>query len=353
MNKGFRGNLGRIVWVLLVIMLTLSLVVACSSNEQPKEQSTSGDAKSTEPAKQKKISMGTATPAGAWFSIGGGMANAISKHSNFEVTAEVSAAAVENFRNLDAGNIEIAMSQPDTAWYYYTGTGDYQGKPHPELRALWSMFTSINFFIVPADSKITKMTDLKGKKVAVGGPGSGNEMFVRALLKSHGMSYDDIDEQFITSAQMMTALKDNQVDAILPTLNHPNSSISDLALTTAIKIISYDQQDMDKFLKENPGYFATVVKAKSYKGQDSDVLQPAFRGIVFSNEQLLSEQEAYEIVKAMWENRNEWKDVHVQCGEIALDQEFQGWPIPLHPGAYKYYQEKGLKIPDNLVPPKK
>ncbi len=348
MNWFHRLSSRRNSLLVIIIFIVAALLAGCgSSASQP------GDAAKSAAEKKKKIAVGTATPAGGWFSIGGAMANAVSKHSRFEMTAEVSAAAVENFRNLDAGNLELAMSQPDTAWFYYTGTGDYAGKPHPDLRALWSMFISVNHTIVPGDSAIQSLPDLKGKKVAVGGPGSGNEMFVRILLQSHGITYNDIKPQYISSAQMMTALKDGQIDAIKPTLNVPNSAIADLAMTTDIKFVGIKPQDMEKFLKDNRGYFAYTLKANTYKGQTQAVLEPAFRGIVFTKEKTLTEDEIYELVKALWENRDEWKTVHVQTGEITLDQEFQGWPIPLHPGAYRYYKEKGLKIPEHLIPPGK
>ena len=304
-------------------------------------------------AAKRKISIGSGVSTGGWFSIGGGMANGITRYSeHFEATCEGSAAALENFRNLAAGNVELAMSQPDTAWDYYMGINNYAGAGNPNLRALWSMFTSVNHTIVLGESPYRNIQDLIGKKIAVGAPASGNEVVARRYLEAQGITYDKIDEQFISSAQMMTALKDGQIDAIKPTFNVPNGTITDLALSRSIRFIGSTPEEMERFLSTNKGYFAYTLKAGTYKGQDEDVLDPGFRGIVFTDRTLFTDDEVYEIVKAVWESRDEcWKDIHVQCSEITLDQEFQGWPVPLHMGAYRYYKEKGLDIPEHLIPP--
>lgn len=336
----------KLIGLFLVITFTLTLLAGCGAGDKPASEPKEA------PQQLKKMSMGTATSAGGWFIIGAQMAQSITKHApGMELTAEVSAGSVENFRNIDSGSVQMAMVQPDTAHFYRTGTGDYEGKPHEDIRALWNMFSSIGHIIVPENSPIRTLTDLKGKSVAVGAPGSGNEMCSRFLLKAIGLTYDDIDEKFISSAQMMDALKDGQIDAAMPTYQYPNSSITDMTLTTKVRFIGFTPEQAKKFVDDTPGYYAYTMKKDDYKGVETDILVPAFRGIVVLKKDTLTEEEAYNLVKALWEFRDEWKGAHAQTSEITLDQQLKGWSVQLHAGAYKYYKEKGLNIPDELIPP--
>jgi TRAP transporter TAXI family solute receptor len=331
-----------------VLLLVSSLVVGCGGSEtveSGKDQSAGGNAKEV-----KRISIATASTSGAWYPLGGAWASVISKYvPGIEATAEVGAASIENVRKLNEGNVELAFLQPDVAYNAYTGSENFKDVKMDSIRALFANYAVVAH-IVTTDPEIKSIKDFAGKRVGVGAPGSGNEVTSRTILEVNGLTYDDIDEQFLSFPEMINAIKDNQLDVAIGTMPVPTGILVDLNLQHQVKLIPMDESSTNKFLEKNPFFLSIAVPANSYSGIDQDTQTVAFRGVVYGTTRL-SDEEAYEIVKAVWEHRDEWKDVHSVAKGITLDIALEGVPSPLHPGAVKFYKEKGITIPDQLLPP--
>ena len=340
------GKGSRLILPVLLVFV-ISLLMAGCGGASKETQSTQGD---SQKKKVKRISIATAGTGGAWYPIGGAFANVITqKAEGFEVTAETSAASIESIRKMKNGDLDMGMLIGDVTWEAYAGKGQYQNAKVDILRSLFAINAFKYHVVALKKSPINKLEEIKGKRVGVGAAGSGNENTVKQLLKAYGITYNDIEEQFLSTTESVTAIRDGNMDVFLAGMSVPSGTIMDLANTHEIKFIPLEGPSIDKFISESPFYFKTTIPNGSYKGQDNEVATIATTGFVTATTRL-SEDEVYRIMKAIWDNRDTWVTVHNEAKLIVMDKAIEGLSIPLHPGAVKFYKEKGMQIPDKLLP---
>ena len=295
------------------------------------------------------ITIGTAGTAGALYPMGVAMAQTITDHvEGMTATGEATAASIQNLRDLHEGNSELGISQSEVAFYAYNGQMDYEGNAFTDIRALYSTIYNYLQVFVAADSDIHSIADLKGKTVSMGSAGSGGEMAARALLSAYGLDYTTVNAQFMGESDGAAALKDGKIAAMIAT--HPLASAALTELTTSMKVRMIEIPAGDKFYKVYPLYTPYTVPVGTYNGVDVEVTTPRSRIIMCtSTNSGLSDDDIYNIVKAVWENRDEWagcaKSVQTQT---VLDTVLEEIAIPMHPGAIRYFEEIGIKVPDNL-----
>lgn len=299
----------------------------------------------------RRYSIGTAGTAGSLYPMGVAMAETITKHvEGLAFTAEATAASVENIRNLTNGNLAMGISQSEIAWLAYNGLMDYEGRPATDLRALFSTIYSYVQIFTFADSPISSVNDFKGKAIGVGAAGSGGEMCARIILQYHGLTYDDIRPQFIPETEAITALKDNKIAAFICTHPLKSAALMDLTTSTKVKMISITDEN---FYREFPFWTRYEIPAGTYANVNYPVTVPISRvNMLTSTKSGLSEEDIYRIVKAIWDNRDEWANVTSSvASQATLEAALSEIPIPLHPGAIRYFKEIGFSIPDSLLPP--
>lgn len=297
-----------------------------------------------------RFTIGTAGTAGALYPMGVAMAETISKHvDGFSATGEATAASVENLRNLHDGKLGWAISQTEIASMAYYGINDYKDNAYTDIRALFGTIYSYMQIFVPADSPIQSVADFEGKTIGVGAAGSGGEMASRVLLDSYGLSYEDINPQFMPESEAVSALKDGKIDGFIAT--HPLKSAAMVDLTTSAKVRLLSVEN-EKFYEAIPAYFQYTVEPGTYDGIDEAVVIPCSRVLMCTSTNAgFSDEAIYNMVKAVWENRDEWASCNASVGAQALlDDVLKGIDIPMHPGAIQYFEEKGFTIPDNLKP---
>ena len=300
-------------------------------------------------AETKYITIGTAGTAGALYPMGIAMAQTITDHvEGISATGEATAASIQNLRDLHEGNSELGISQSEVAFYAYNGQMDYEGNAFTDIRALYSTIYNYLQVFVAADSDIQSIADLKGRTVSMGSAGSGGEMAARALLSAYGLDYTTVNAQFMGESDGASALKDGKIDAMIAT--HPLASAALTELTTSMKVRMIEIPEGDKFYEVYPLYTPYSVPAGTYKDIDVDVVTPRSRIIMCTSiNSGLTDDEIYEIVKAVWENRDEWagsaKAVQTQ---VVIEHVLEEIAIPLHPGAIRYFEELGITIPDSL-----
>ena len=302
------------------------------------------------PAVKKALSVGTASSSGVWYIIGGGIANAVNLNSKwFTITSEAASGGGENLRNMKEGNIELAMLNSDMGHYFYTSTGNYQGAGDDRLRSLIALPSSTMHIVAKPGSGISTLQDLKGKRVAVGTAGSGYESFAKSLINCAGMTYDDMKVQMINPSQFSDAMKNDQIDAFFFPVQTPGSSITELTVGTNVDILSLPTEFTDKFFNEYVGYVQYTIPAGTYNGQEQDVNTVATGQFVSTFSDTMTSDEIYVLLCDIFNNRNDWGNVHVSCGEV-VDTNIGSLIIPLHAGAVKFYTERGVKIPEALIP---
>jgi TRAP transporter TAXI family solute receptor len=298
-------------------------------------------------AKTERLSVATGGTGGVYYPMGGGMAAVISKYiPSAEATAEVTAASVDNCILIGRKKADLAFSMADTAWDAYNGVG----KPFPQklpLRTVLALYPN-NLHVVTLEGKgIEKISDLKGKRVSTGAPGSGTEVMGLRLLEAAGLNPDkDVRRDKLSVSESAGALKDGKIDAFLWVGGIPTASVLDLAATPGVRIKLVPHGDLVAKMREKYGpiYTTGLIPAKTYPGQAKNVSIAVVWNILVCHESL-PDNLVYSVAKVLLERRNELVAVHKDASYITLQNQASGEsPIPFHPGALRYFKEKGLKI---------
>jgi TRAP transporter TAXI family solute receptor len=297
---------------------------------------------------QQRVFFGVATggTGGTYYPLGGMLAQLISNKATVDgkkitATAEAAGASVGNAKLLGNKDIESAFVAADILNAAYNGKGQFANAPLKNLRALGALYPETVQLITRADSGINSIKDLKGKSISSGAPGSGQYQLVTDLLKTYGMARTEVTEDSSSFTQAVDKIKDGNLDATLITGGVPVAAVTDFAQSHAMKIIPLTGPEVDKLLKEQPFYTQVQLPANSYKGQTSAVPTLAVMAIWATHEDV-DENVAYEVTKALYENTVTMGKVHVQGKNISLDTATAVAGVPLHPGALRYFKEKGI-----------
>jgi TRAP transporter TAXI family solute receptor len=297
---------------------------------------------------QQRMFFGIATggTGGTYYPLGGMLAQLISNKATVDgkkisATAEASGASVANAKLLGNRDIESAFVAADILDAAYNGTGQFQGAPIKNLRALGALYPETVQLITRADTGINSVKDLKGKSVSSGSPGSGQYQLLTDLLKVYGMSRADIKEDLSSFTQAVDKIKDGNLHATLITAGVPTAAVTDFAQSHALKVIPLSGPEIAELLKQQPFYTNVKLAANTYKGQTEAVDTLAVMA-VWTAHDAVPENVAYEVTKALYENVAIMGQVHVQGKNISLQTATSVGKVPIHPGALKYFKEKGI-----------
>ncbi|NWG02280.1 MAG: TAXI family TRAP transporter solute-binding subunit [Syntrophaceae bacterium] len=296
--------------------------------------------------KTVRLSIATGGTGGVYYPMGGGMANIISKYIPYtEATAEVTTASVDNCRLVDAGKAELALIMADTGWDAYQGRAQFKEKV--PLRTVAVLYPN-NMHIVTLEGKgIEKVTDLKGKRVSTGAPGSGTEVMALRVIEAFGLDpTKDMTRDKLGVSESAGALKDRKIDAFFWVGGLPTAAITDLGATPGIKMKLIGHLDGLTKMRETYGpiYVKGVIPAKTYPGQEVDVPITVVWNLLVCHEKMKGDI-AYDILKTLFDHKPELINVHREARWLSLEYQPTGAsPIPFHPGAIRYFTEKGLKI---------
>jgi TRAP transporter TAXI family solute receptor len=298
-------------------------------------------------AAQDRVFFGIATggTGGTYYPLGGMLAQLISNKvtiggKKLAATAETAGASVANAQLLARKDIESAFVAADILDAAFTGKGQFEGKPVKNLRALGALYPEQVQLVTLASANVRSFKDLKGKTVSSGSPGSGQWQLLGDLLEAHGMTRKDIGEDLSSFAQSVDKIKDGNLTASLITAGAPTASISELANARDVRVVPLTGPEIEALRKKQPYYAIVTLPANTYKGQGPvDTLAVM---AIWATHDGLSDAMAYEVTKALYENTETLGLVHPKGKEITLKTALQSISIPLHPGAEKYYREKGV-----------
>jgi TRAP transporter TAXI family solute receptor len=297
--------------------------------------------------KKTRLSIGTGGTAGVYYPLGGGLAQVLSKYvPGVDATAEVTAGSIANLQLIGGGKSDIGFTMADAAWDAYNGLEKFSGKKVP-VRALVVFYPNRMQVVTLEGKGIEKMTDLKGKRVATGAPASGTEVMSMRLLESFGLDPNkDVTRERLSLAESVNALKDGKVDALTWVGGVPTPGITDLAATPGRKVKLLDHgagaEAMRK--KYGPIYVQNKILANAYPGQATDSTNVDVWNLLVVPE-AADENLVYQITKALFEKKDELVKVHRDAAFLELGNQLTGGsPIPFHPGALKYFRERGLKV---------
>ncbi|MEI6154340.1 MAG: TAXI family TRAP transporter solute-binding subunit [Deltaproteobacteria bacterium] len=294
---------------------------------------------------KKRISIATGGMGGVYFVMGGAIASVLTKYAGVEAAAEVTAASVDNCKLVNAKKSDLGIVMADVGYDAYKGVGNFKNKPIP-IRALGILYANLMHIVVP-EGKIKNVTDLKGKRVSTGAPGSGTEVKALRVLEAYGLNPDkDIKRERLGASESAGALKDGKVDAYFWDGGVPTSSVLDISATPGmtIRLLAHDDAIPKMVAKHGPVYYKSVIPKKIYSGVDYDVPVAAVGNLLIAHQDL-DENMVYNILKAMFDHQKDLVAVHKEAIHITLQNMTSGSPIPYHKGAQKYYKEKGINVP--------
>lgn len=298
---------------------------------------------------QTQLSIATGGTGGVYYPLGGGMAELINRHiDGYRAVAEVTGASVENLALISQGESDLALALGDSVAQAYAGTGAFEGRQLPNVRAIAAAYNNAVHLVTLEGSGITSLEDLRGKRVSVGAPGSGTEVNAQAILEANGITYDDIQVQRLNFNETAAALRDGDIDAGFLSVGAPTSAILDLATTHNVAFVELTDEQIQKALEADPVFSRATIPANTYPGQDEDVLTVGIPNIwIVSTE--LDEEVAHAITRVLFEHTDELIAIHPAAESTTVDFTLEATPIPLHAGAARYLQEQGVELPERLL----
>ncbi|KJS88353.1 MAG: C4-dicarboxylate ABC transporter substrate-binding protein [Peptococcaceae bacterium BICA1-8] len=326
----------KLVALLVLIFFALTFVAGCGGQKAPEKQADNKEAPSI-----KKLSLATGGTAGTYYPIGAAITAIITKYvPGIEATAESTGASVANLKMIADMKVDFILGAANTCLGGFEGEEPFE-KPVDNIRGITALYPETFQFVVLKNSGMTSVSDLKGKKVAVGAPGSGTERTANLLLEAHGITYEDIKPQYLNFGEAVTALKDRLIDCAIVGSGIPTSAVVDASASLDINLLAVDSIAMKNVLDKYSYLTEVTIPEGTYKGVNKDIVTAASPALLVTHKDINAE-EVYEITKALFEHLDEIAGAHAQGKNVSLESALKGMSIPLHPGAEKYYKEKGL-----------
>jgi TRAP transporter TAXI family solute receptor len=299
-------------------------------------------------AQAQNLSIATGGTGGVYYPLGGGMAAVLSKYvPGMQATAEVTGGSVANLQLISTGKPYLAMTMVDAGLEALKGQDKFNGKPVP-VRTLMVMYPNRMHVVSIEGTGVTKMADLKGKRVSTGSGGSATEVMAFRVIEAAGLDKDkDMKRERLGVAESANALKDRKIDAFFWVGGLPTAAVSDLAHSPGVKVKLIDHADLVGKMNQKYGnlYIEDRIPKETYKGMDADNRQATVMNLLVAH-QNMDEKTAYNIVKTVFEKRDELIRVHKEAENFKLENQKSAAAggIPWHPGALKYFAEKGVKV---------
>jgi TRAP transporter TAXI family solute receptor len=298
-------------------------------------------------AQAQNISIATGGTGGVYYPMGGGMAAVLSKYvDGMQATAEVTGGSVANLQLIGTGKPYIALSMTDAALDALKGQDKFKGKPVP-VRTLMILYPNRMHVVTIEGTGINTIKDLKGKRVSTGSGGSATEVMAFRVIEAAGLDKDrDMRRERLGVAESVAALKDRKIDAFFWVGGLPTAAVTDLANSPGVKIKMIDHAELVPAMNKKYGnlYVKDTISKSVYNGMAKDNAQATVMNILVSH-QNMDDKTAYNIVKAIFDHREELIRVHKEAENFKLEnQKKEASPLPWHPGAVKYFAEKGVKL---------
>lgn len=290
-----------------------------------------------------ELTFTTGGTAGTYYAFGNVLAQYVTSNSNVAMTAIAGNGSAANIDLLDLGDAQLGFVQNDVANYAYNGIrfSQYEGNPVDSFMALAALYDE-TVQLVTCDPSITSVADLKGKNVSIGSSGSGTYFNALDFLAAYGLTESDINPQYLSFGDSAESLKDGKIDAVFVVAGAPTPAVTDLCTTKGAYLVNIDDEHIAKLQELSAAYSKSVIPGGTYQGIDNDVATVAVKATLIANADV-TDEEAYTIVSTIFENKDAISAAHAKGEE--LDIEYASvCGLPYHPGAAKYFSEKGISV---------
>lgn len=292
------------------------------------------------------ITIGTGGVTGVYYPTGGAICRLVNKgrkEHGIRCSVESTGGSVYNINTIREGELEFGVAQSDWQYHAFNGTSQFEeAGPFEGLRAVFSVHAEPFTVVARADAGVKNFDDLKGKRVNIGNPGSGQRGTMEVLLEAKGWTTGDFAlATELKAAEQSAALCDNQIDAMVYTVGHPSGSIQEATTACDSVLVTVDGEAVDKLIADNPFYRSATIPGGMYRGNDGDSTTFGV-GATFVSSDKVSDEAVYTIVKSVMENIEDFRKLHPAFTNLdPKEMATAGLSAPLHPGAAKYYKEQG------------
>lgn len=291
----------------------------------------------------KFLSVGTAPPGGAFFVVGGAIAQVVDQNTRttgWQVSSEATKGTQENIRRLARNELDFALANAAISYFAVRGEGKWEAKQ--EIRTVMTLAPNIALFITPSGSGVSTMADLRGKRVVVGPAGAGFDHFLRPILQAHGITYDDFTPLHNTQAGAVDMLADGSAAAAFLGGAVPTASITQASASQDIHFIPFDAAARDALFERYPFFAPAKIPADTYRDQREEYAGMNVGNMHLITRASLDEDTAYAFTKALYENRAEVVKKHPAGRAINPKNIVRDTGTPFHPGAIRYFKEIGI-----------
>ena len=290
-------------------------------------------------AQKQFLNIGTGGTAGTYYPLGGAMAEILNKAiPGMNASAQSTGASVANINMLKDGSVDLAIVQNDITYYAVNGTEMFKDKKVEGLKGIATLYPETCQAVTLESSGIKSIADLKGKKVAVGAAGSGVEANARQIMEAYGVTYNDIQVQYLSFAEAASALKDGNIDAAFLTAGYPTSAVQDIASQHKVRLLPVEASKADALIAKYPFYTKTVIPAGTYAGFDEEVPAVSVMAMLVANDKV-DDKLGYELTKALFKNLDRIHAAHAAAKAILKEKALEGMPLPVNAGAEKFFKE--------------
>lgn len=295
------------------------------------------------------VAIATGGTAGVYFPLGAALAEVWSgKVPNVQATAQTSGASVANIRLLQRSDVAVAFIQNDITYYAFHGTEMFMDRvanktqPIANLRGMAMLYPETIQVVTLKSKNINSIADLKGKRIAVGAPGSGTEVNARQILRAFELGYYNTRPDFLNFAEAADQLKDGVIDAAFITAGFPTAAVQDIASSRDLKILAIPRDVVELLREQYPYYTRVTVPANTYRGQTESVDTAAVMAMLVTRQDV-EEALIYTLTSALWTNTDRLQAAHARGKDITTNTSRSGMPITMHAGALRFYRERGIK----------
>lgn len=312
----------------LFLILIILLITGCSNSDQ------------------MKYSVGAGTTGGGFHTGGTALSNVLNDDiPSMQSVVEVTGSSQDNVQLIQAEEVEIGLSSTEVAWEAYNGKLAFDGKPHDKLRTLLPGWPGVYMFVTLKDSGIENVEDLEGKKFSSGPKGSSNELYAKRVFNTFHIKPDTLN---LPTSDAADALKDGTIDGFA--IAWPSSAVSELETSHELNIIMLGKEKKQQFLDNYPPYVWLEIPSGAYKAIPNSVKSFGLYNLFLVSSDV-SEETVYNILKTTYENTDQIKQVWPQMADGMGMENIDKTTIPYHPGAVKYFEEQGVEVPKDLLPP--
>lgn len=302
------------------------------------------------------VTIVTGSTGGTYYPVGTILANHFNQKlmkDGYKFSAQSSGGTTENLDMLKNSEAQMGIAMCNLTGFSYKGTNRYEGNPNPNLRYVIALWPEVSQFVYAKNSGINGWDDLKGKKIAVGPPASGTEFSTRTILQAvAGLTFDDIVPEYLGYSEASQALQNGRIDAALLEAGYPTSAVTELyAGRSEVDMLPFEGEVKDKLIAEAPWYAPVTIPAETYPKQGEEIpVVGVMCSLIVHPE--VGDEIVYKALQVIYEDKEDLLKEHAVFYKVDFDKPLSGlYGAPLHTGAVKFYQEKGLEIPEELLPP--